>query len=61
MVERDGLTVLMVTHDRELAARFTDRIVMMKDGRIVQETGDRIQETGDKRQETGDRRQKPEE
>ncbi|MBV9957199.1 MAG: ABC transporter ATP-binding protein [Acidobacteria bacterium] len=37
MVERDSLTVLMVTHDRELAARFTDRIVMMKDGKIVQE------------------------
>jgi putative ABC transport system ATP-binding protein len=35
MVERDRLTVLMVTHDRELAARFADRTVNMKDGRIV--------------------------
>jgi putative ABC transport system ATP-binding protein len=35
MVERDGLTVLMVTHDRELAAQFADRIIMMKDGRVV--------------------------
>ena len=34
MVERDRLTVLMVTHDRELAARFADRTVNMKDGRI---------------------------
>ena len=35
MVERDRLTVLMVTHDRELAARFADRTVNMKDGKIV--------------------------
>ncbi len=34
MVERDRLTVLMVTHDRDLAARFSDRTVLMKDGRI---------------------------
>ncbi|HLL74372.1 MAG TPA: ABC transporter ATP-binding protein [Pyrinomonadaceae bacterium] len=34
MVERDRLTVLMVTHDRELAAHFADRTVNMKDGRI---------------------------
>lgn len=34
MVERDKLTVLMVTHDRELAARFANRTILMKDGRI---------------------------
>jgi putative ABC transport system ATP-binding protein len=34
MVEHDRLTVLMVTHDRDLAARFADRTVRMKDGRI---------------------------
>jgi putative ABC transport system ATP-binding protein len=34
MVLRDHLTVLMVTHDHELAARFADRIIMMKDGEI---------------------------
>jgi putative ABC transport system ATP-binding protein len=34
MVERDQLTILMVTHDRELAAHFADRIIMMKDGEI---------------------------
>jgi putative ABC transport system ATP-binding protein len=37
MVERDRLTVLMVTHDRELAAHFANRIVMMKDGKIVEQ------------------------
>jgi putative ABC transport system ATP-binding protein len=35
MVENDGLTILMVTHDHELANSFADRIVFMKDGRIV--------------------------
>jgi putative ABC transport system ATP-binding protein len=31
----DGLTIVMVTHDRELAQEFTDRVIMMKDGRVV--------------------------
>ena len=35
MVESDRLTVLLVTHDRELATSFADRIITMKDGRIV--------------------------
>jgi len=35
MVTRDSLTILMVTHDRELAGSFADRIILMKDGRIV--------------------------
>jgi putative ABC transport system ATP-binding protein len=35
MVRRDDLTVIMVTHDRELAARFADSVIMMKDGRVV--------------------------
>jgi len=35
MVASDSLTVLLVTHDRELAAGFADRIILMKDGRIV--------------------------
>jgi putative ABC transport system ATP-binding protein len=35
MVNKDALTVLMVTHDHELATSFADRIVLMKDGRIV--------------------------
>ncbi|HJU53260.1 MAG TPA: ATP-binding cassette domain-containing protein, partial [Pyrinomonadaceae bacterium] len=36
MVERDQLTVLMVTHDKELATRFSDRIILMKDGKITE-------------------------
>ena len=34
MSDRDKLTVLLVTHDRELATGFADRIVVMKDGRV---------------------------
>jgi len=34
MVERDRLTVLLVTHDHELASSYSDRIIMMKDGRV---------------------------
>ncbi len=40
MVDDDALTILMVTHDRELATSFSDRIILMKDGRIVRETGE---------------------
>lgn len=35
MVSKDRLTILMVTHDQELANSFADRIVFMKDGRVV--------------------------
>lgn len=35
MVDRDALTILMVTHDHELANSFADRIIFMKDGRVV--------------------------
>ncbi|HEX5709136.1 MAG TPA: ABC transporter ATP-binding protein, partial [Pyrinomonadaceae bacterium] len=35
MVASDRLTVLMVTHDRDLAARFADRTIQLKDGRVV--------------------------
>src|ERR1041384_7995236 len=34
MVSQDSLTILMVTHDQELANSFADRIVFMKDGKI---------------------------
>jgi len=37
MVTKDSLTILMVTHDHELATSFADRIIMMKDGRIVKD------------------------
>ncbi len=39
MVDNDSLTILMVTHDRELATSFSDRIVLMKDGRVVKDEG----------------------
>ena len=35
MVNHDGLTILMVTHDHELAGGFADRIIAMKDGKVV--------------------------
>jgi putative ABC transport system ATP-binding protein len=35
MVDQDSLTILMVTHDHELANSFADRIVFMRDGRIT--------------------------
>lgn len=34
MVDRDHLTIIMVTHDQELATSFADRIIFMKDGKI---------------------------
>ena len=36
MVAREGLTVLLVTHDHELASSYSDRIIMMKDGQVVE-------------------------
>jgi len=35
MVEGDRLTVLLVTHDHELASSYSDRIIMMKDGKVI--------------------------
>lgn len=35
MVGSDGLTVLMVTHDKELASHFADRTIFMKDGCVI--------------------------
>jgi putative ABC transport system ATP-binding protein len=37
MVEHDGLTILMVTHDQELATRFASRSISMKDGAVVKD------------------------
>jgi putative ABC transport system ATP-binding protein len=34
MVDRDRLTVLLVTHDHELASSYANRIIMMKDGKV---------------------------
>jgi putative ABC transport system ATP-binding protein len=38
MVKQHRLTILMVTHDHELATSFADRIIVMKDGRVVKES-----------------------
>jgi len=35
MVNNDGLTIVMVTHDQELAGTFAHRTILMKDGRVV--------------------------
>ena len=42
MVDKDSLTILMVTHDRELASSFSDRIILMKDGQVVKDEGGRM-------------------
>ncbi len=34
MIDKSGLTVVLVTHDRDLAAEFADRTIFMKDGRV---------------------------
>jgi putative ABC transport system ATP-binding protein len=34
MVAEDKLTVLLVTHDRDLAAQFADRTIQMRDGKV---------------------------
>jgi putative ABC transport system ATP-binding protein len=39
-LNRSGLTLLMVTHNPELAARYTRRAVHLLDGRIAERTGD---------------------
>jgi predicted ABC-type transport system involved in lysophospholipase L1 biosynthesis ATPase subunit len=38
-VARDGTTLVMVTHDEDLARRASDRIVRLRDGRIEAEGG----------------------
>ena len=35
LVEQDGKTVIMVLHDLNMALRFADHVVLMKDGQIV--------------------------
>jgi len=34
MVSHDKLTVLMVTHDRDLATQFANRTIHMRDGKV---------------------------
>lgn len=35
MRRRDGKTIVLVTHDRELAGRFATRVVRLKDGKVI--------------------------
>lgn len=35
-MQREGKTIVMVTHDHELANRFADRIIKLKDGRLAE-------------------------
>ncbi len=34
-MQRDGKTIVMVTHDQELASKFADRIIKLKDGKLA--------------------------
>lgn len=36
MRRRDGKTIVLVTHDQELAARYATKIVRLKDGRVME-------------------------
>ncbi|MGE0886766.1 MAG: ABC transporter ATP-binding protein [Blastocatellales bacterium] len=36
MRRRDGKTIVLVTHDQELAARYANKIVRLKDGRVME-------------------------
>ena len=35
-MQRDGKTIVMVTHDQELAGKFADRIIKLKDGELAE-------------------------
>jgi putative ABC transport system ATP-binding protein len=37
MRKRDGKTIVMVTHDRELASRYATRIIRLKDGKVIED------------------------
>ena len=41
-LNRSGQTLVMVTHNPELAARYTHRAVHLVDGRIARFTGDQL-------------------
>lgn len=35
-MQREGKTIVMVTHDQELAGKFADRIIKLKDGKLAE-------------------------
>lgn len=36
-LKREGITIIMVTHDKETAFAFSDRVIRLKDGQIVED------------------------
>jgi ABC-type lipoprotein export system ATPase subunit len=39
-INREGATVLMVTHERPLAERYASRFIFLKDGKLVEDPGE---------------------
>jgi lipoprotein-releasing system ATP-binding protein len=39
-INREGATVLMVTHERPLAGRYASRFIFLKDGKLVEDPGE---------------------
>ena len=46
-LNRQGLTVILVTHDRELAGKYTGRLVHMHYGKLVEDTTDPLKPEAD--------------
>ena len=47
-LNRSGQTLVLVTHNPELAARYTQRAVQMRDGRIAAESDEPFSAAGSK-------------
>lgn len=44
-ISKDGTTVIVVTHDKELVKQFADRIIEIKKGKIISDTGSKKTDT----------------
>ena len=44
-INRDGQTILLVTHDAKLAARYASRLITLRDGRVFDDTHLATEET----------------
>lgn len=38
MRQRDGKTIILVTHDQELAAKYATKVIRLKDGKVIEES-----------------------